>query len=69
MNYDGVQETVYLLTLLDTTTHSHASVVKVLLENDANVNVQDSRGDSALLVASCAGSEAIVRMLLERGGW
>ena len=42
-------------------------VVKLLLENGAEVNAQGGEYGSALQAASVKGNEDIVRLLLERG--
>lgn len=43
----------------------HLSMVKLLLENGANVNIQDESGNTALHYASANGKKDIVKHLLE----
>ncbi|KAL8795154.1 MAG: hypothetical protein Q9195_002309 [Heterodermia aff. obscurata] len=51
--------------LLAATATSHLSVVKILVERGADVNVQDKDGDTALRNAIFRGSPEIVELLLE----
>jgi ankyrin repeat protein len=46
--------------------HGHEAIVKMLLENGADVNAKGGN-DSALQMASSKCHEAIVKMLLEHG--
>jgi len=45
----------------------YEKIVKLLLENGADINAQDEYCDSALYAASSKGYEAIVKLLLEKG--
>ena len=45
----------------------HIEIVKLLLENGADVNSRTKDGDTALIVASKAGHTNVVKLLLERG--
>jgi DNA-binding NarL/FixJ family response regulator len=52
--------------------YGHARVAKLLLDGKyegkgAAINLQTSSGDTALILASFYGREAVVRLLLERG--
>ena len=42
-------------------------MVAALLQRGASVNLQNKRGDTALMVASFHGNEAVVAALLKRG--
>lgn len=45
----------------------HEAVVRLLLENGANVSATDYRGDTGLHMAADSGHDAVVRLLLEKG--
>ena len=45
----------------------HEAVVKLLLENSANLEYKDEDGYTPLLLASKQGYEAVVKLLLEKG--
>lgn len=49
----------------------HVEVVRLLIENSADVNAEDSKGITPLLLAGCIGNrntfESIVKMLVEKG--
>ncbi len=49
------------------TQNGHAEVVKVLLENGAQVNLQAEDGWSVLMIASKNGHAEVVQILLENG--
>ena len=42
-------------------------VVKCLVENDANMNIKDDKGNTALIFASQQGNLEIVKYLIENG--
>ena len=45
----------------------HAQVVKVLLENGADVNLKNSKAQSALALAKEKGHDEIVKLLRKHG--
>ncbi|KAF1977452.1 hypothetical protein BU23DRAFT_453118, partial [Bimuria novae-zelandiae CBS 107.79] len=45
----------------------HEAIVKLLLEEGAEVNAQGRLYDNALYAASSRGHEAIVKLLLDKG--
>ena len=45
--------------------NGHIDVVKILLENEAQVNLQEKNGLSSLMLASQNGHDDVVRLLLE----
>lgn len=45
----------------------HEAIVKLLLENGADVMVNDNAGRTALSLAAGNGHEAVVKLLLENG--
>jgi ankyrin repeat protein len=45
----------------------HEAIVKLLLENGAEVNAEGGKYGNALQAASFRGNEAIVKLLLENG--
>ena len=45
----------------------HTSIVKLLLKIGAQVNLPSSRGESALMMASCRGNVELANVLLEHG--
>lgn len=42
-------------------------IVRILIENGANMNAPDDEGRTALLLAAFKGSESIAQMLIEKG--
>lgn len=53
--------------LMAASLYKKTEVVKLLLEKDASVNLQDKYGKTALMQASAMGAEDIVSLLLEYG--
>ena len=45
----------------------NGAIVTLLLENGAEVNMENDKGATALLVAACTGDSEIVKILLEKG--
>ena len=45
----------------------YMKIVELLLENNANVNIQDGSGKTVVMIAASAGHEALVRMIMEKG--
>jgi len=45
----------------------HATVVKILIENGANVNAKDSKGNSAVVYAAEGGNDNVVKILIQAG--
>ncbi len=50
---------------MSTSHDGHVDVVKVLLENNAQVDLKDCHGQSSLMAASHGGHVDVVQMLLE----
>jgi len=44
----------------------HTDIVALLLENGANINIQDKDGDTPLIVASIKGNEELIKLLLSK---
>ena len=55
------------LALLNASGRGHLDVVRLLLENGADVNAADISGNTALMRASENGHTDVVRLLLEKG--
>ena len=53
--------------LMKASMKGHTSIVKLLLMNGAQVNLQNNNGESALMKASCSGFVDTARLLLEYG--
>ena len=47
--------------------HPNNEIVEVLLENHADLDIQDERGNTALIMTSERGDYLIVKLLLEKG--
>lgn len=47
----------------------HSHLLKMLLEKDMDVNIEDDHGDTALILASIAGFQEIVQILIDRGAY
>ena len=47
--------------------HGHEEVVKILINNDAQVDLKDLRGFTALYIASYNGHAAVVHLLITHG--
>ena len=70
-DYEGVDEEQQQQSLLNenqTTAARYYDVIKVLIDAGYNLNVQDGRGDTALLIALRSGyNETIIPLLFEKG--
>ena len=64
---DAFDETHNITTLMGACTCGHVSVIDLLLERGASVDLQDSYGDTALMWAVSQGDAAIVHRLLRAG--
>jgi len=53
--------------LIEASIGGHETMVRVLLENGAGVNVRNNSNWTALIYASRGGRKAIVRLLLDEG--
>jgi ankyrin repeat protein len=53
--------------ILEAAANGHTDVIRLLLENGANINQKGKYGQNALILASENGQEAAVRMLIEAG--
>lgn len=49
------------------TGHADLEIVRLLLENGADINSKDGHGQTALMNAAHAGQVALVRLLIEKG--
>ena len=45
----------------------HQGIVELLLKQGADINSQDSDGDTALMKAACKCHQGVVQLLLEQG--
>ena len=48
-----------------TSQNGHSSVIKLLLEFGAQADIQDNKGETALMIASQNGHSKVVRLLQE----
>ena len=55
----------WLMLICSAARAGHADLVKMLIENDANINIQDWDGKTALMLASEKGHLAVVEELLQ----
>ena len=53
--------------LIEASSDGNLGLVKLLLTNGANVNVQNNNGQTALIWASQRGHLEVIKLLLERG--
>ena len=53
--------------LMEATTAYKADIIKILVENGANINAQDSRGCTALMRAAYIGFPELVTFLIDNG--
>ena len=68
IDVDAIDPDTRLAPLMLAARHGHDDVALVLMKGQqgANVNLQNSRGDSALSLAAAAGREDVAMLLLER---
>lgn len=60
-------KSTYQTPLMLAVQHGRPSALRMLLNANADVNLQDSRGDTALMGAANAGDLTMVKLLLEHG--
>lgn len=57
---------IYMTPLSYATKEEHLAVVKMLLDKNADVNIQDFRNDTALMWAARVGNKEIAEMILQK---
>jgi ankyrin repeat protein len=75
LTFDTVQEQIDVFVynfdcgppILEAAAKGHTDVIRLLLENGANINQEGKDGQNALFVASQNGQKAAVQMLIEAG--
>jgi len=61
--YDGMTALMFA----SYSNYDQREIVRMLIERGADVNIKNSKGMTALMIASRGGRTEIVRMLIERG--
>jgi ankyrin repeat protein len=75
LTFDTVQEQIDAFVsdfgcgppILEAAANGHTDIIRLLLENGANINQEEKYGQNALILASENGQKATVRMLIEAG--
>jgi serine/threonine-protein phosphatase 6 regulatory ankyrin repeat subunit B len=53
--------------LLISSLKGHSEIVRLLLENNADINIKTSEGATALMISAANGHTEVVKLLLEKG--